>query len=164
MCSCSVTSTQWIEGASPARLTRGRQRPPLVRQHRRLPPSRPAKHVAARAATAALAAVDRAPVGRSESAPSIAQATESAFAMVQLTLPRNSKITSGKTWNQPQTGGEWKEFRIYRWNPDDGLNPRVDTYWLELKSCGPMVLDALIKIKNEIDPTLTFRRSCREGI
>lgn len=32
-----------------------------------------------------------------------------------------------------------------------------------LFSCGPMVLDALIKIKNEMDATLTFRRSCREG-
>jgi succinate dehydrogenase / fumarate reductase iron-sulfur subunit len=40
----------------------------------------------------------------------------------------------------------------------------MDTYWIERASCGPMVLDALIKIKNEIDPTLTFRRSCREGI
>jgi len=35
---------------------------------------------------------------------------------------------------------------------------------LDMDKCGPMVLDALIKIKNEIDPTLTFRRSCREGI
>ena len=84
--------------------------------------------------------------------------------MVQLTLPRNSKVTSGRRWNEPQSGGEWKEFQIYRWNPDDGLNPRLDTYWIERKNCGPMVLDALIKIKNEIDPTLTFRRSCREGI
>ena len=89
---------------------------------------------------------------------------ESPRAMVQLTLPRNSKITTGKTWNQPQSEGAWKEFRIYRWNPDDGLNPQLDTYWIDCKSCGPMVLDALIKIKNEIDPTLTFRRSCREGI
>src|SRR5215813_1762337 len=84
--------------------------------------------------------------------------------MVQLTLPRNSKITPGKTWNRPQRGGEWTEFRVYRWNPDDGHNPRLDTYWIERKSCGPMVLDALIKIKNEIDSTLAFRRSCREGI
>ncbi|MCY4462396.1 MAG: succinate dehydrogenase iron-sulfur subunit [Albidovulum sp.] len=57
-----------------------------------------------------------------------------------------------------------RAFRIYRWNPDDGDNPRLDTYRLDLDECGPMVLDALIKIKNEIDPTLTFRRSCREGI
>ena len=59
---------------------------------------------------------------------------ESALAMVQLTLPRNSKVTPGKTWNKPQRGGEWKEFRIYRWNPDDGLNPRLDTYWIERKT------------------------------
>jgi succinate dehydrogenase / fumarate reductase iron-sulfur subunit len=84
--------------------------------------------------------------------------------MVQLTLPRNSKISQGKTWNKPTSRRGWKEFRIYRWNPDDGKTPRVDTYWIERKSCGPMVLDALGKIKNEIDTTLTFRRSCREGI
>ncbi|HVJ78339.1 MAG TPA: 2Fe-2S iron-sulfur cluster-binding protein, partial [Hyphomicrobium sp.] len=84
--------------------------------------------------------------------------------MVQLTLPKNSKVQQGKTWNRPDSGGDWKEFRIYRWNPDTGENPRVDTYHIDQKQCGPMVLDALIKIKNEIDPTLTFRRSCREGI
>ena len=85
--------------------------------------------------------------------------------MVQLTLPSNSKIKPGKTWNQPSSKRhDWKEFRVYRWNPDDGNNPRIDTYWVERKTCGPMVLDGLIKIKNEIDPTLTFRRSCREGI
>ena len=84
--------------------------------------------------------------------------------MVQLTLPKNSKIEPGKTWNERGQGDSWREFKIYRWNEDDGHNPRVDTYWLDLEQCGPMVLDALIKIKNEIDPTLTFRRSCREGI
>ena len=57
-----------------------------------------------------------------------------------------------------------RKFQVYRWNPDDGENPRVDTYFVDMDTCGPMVLDALIKIKNEIDPTLTFRRSCREGI
>jgi succinate dehydrogenase / fumarate reductase iron-sulfur subunit len=86
--------------------------------------------------------------------------------MVELTLPRNSKVTEGKTWNTaPQNGrGKWKEFRIYRWSPDEGTNPHMDTYQVNLEECGPMVLDAIIKIKNEIDPTLTFRRSCREGI
>ena len=84
--------------------------------------------------------------------------------MVQLTLPKNSKIHKGKTWNEPGKTGTWRELKVYRWNPDDGLNPRLDTYWIDEKNCGPMVLDALIKIKNEIDPTLTFRRSCREGI
>jgi len=84
--------------------------------------------------------------------------------MVQLTLPKNSTVTKGKTWNPEAKGANYTEFRIYRWNPDDGDNPRVDTYYVDRDSCGPMVLDALMKIKNEIDPTLTFRRSCREGI
>ena len=57
-----------------------------------------------------------------------------------------------------------QEVRIYRYNPEDSENPRLDTFFVDLDKCGPMILDALIKIKNEIDPTLTFRRSCREGI
>ena len=84
--------------------------------------------------------------------------------MVELTLPKNSKISQGKSWNKPKGKGDWREFRVYRWSPDDGENPRVDSYNINLDECGPMVLDALIKIKSEIDPTLTFRRSCREGI
>ncbi len=84
--------------------------------------------------------------------------------MVEFTLPKNSKVTKGKAWNKPKTKGDWREFRVYRWSPEDEENPRVDSYQVNLDECGPMVLDALIKIKNEIDPTLTFRRSCREGI
>lgn len=84
--------------------------------------------------------------------------------MVELTLPKNSKVKNGKIWNSPEVTGNWKEFRVYRWSPDDSENPRVDTYWVDLDTCGPMILDAIIKIKNEIDPSLTFRRSCREGI
>ena len=85
--------------------------------------------------------------------------------MVQLTLPKNSQVTQGQSWPAPTSPkGEVKEFRIYRWNPDDKANPRIDTYSVDMGDCGPMVLDALIKIKNEQDPTLTFRRSCREGI
>lgn len=58
-----------------------------------------------------------------------------------------------------------KTFSVYRWNPDKpDEKPFMQDYKVDLNSCGPMVLDALIKIKNEIDPTLTFRRSCREGI
>ncbi|KAL3611975.1 hypothetical protein D5086_002995 [Populus alba] len=57
-----------------------------------------------------------------------------------------------------------KTFQIYRWNPDNPTKPELQNYEIDLNKCGPMVLDALIKIKNEIDPTLTFRRSCREGI
>ncbi len=84
--------------------------------------------------------------------------------MVQFTLPANSKVTEGKTFPTPDGAKRMRSFRVYRWNPDDGANPRIDTYRIDLDDCGPMVLDALIKIKNEIDSTLTFRRSCREGI
>jgi succinate dehydrogenase / fumarate reductase, iron-sulfur subunit len=84
--------------------------------------------------------------------------------MVQLTLPKNSRVTPGKTWPRSAHAIHGREFRVYRWNPDDGKNPRMDTYFVDLDDCGPMVLDALIWIKNVIDPTLTFRRSCREGI
>ena len=84
--------------------------------------------------------------------------------MVQLTLPRNSKIGTGRTWPKPEGATNLKEFRIYRWNPEDGEKPRVDTYFVDTDDCGPMVLDAIIWIKSKIDSTLTFRRSCREGI
>ncbi len=84
--------------------------------------------------------------------------------MVQLTLPKNSKVTPGKIWPRPKDAKRVTEFHIYRWNPDDGQNPRVDTYFVDRDDCGPMVLDAVIWIKNKIDPTLTFRRSCREGV
>ena len=83
--------------------------------------------------------------------------------MVEFALPQNSKIQPGKVWPKP-VGSKLQEFRIYRWNPDDGKNPQVDSYHVDMEQCGPMVLDAIIKIKNEQDPTLTFRRSCREGI
>jgi succinate dehydrogenase / fumarate reductase iron-sulfur subunit len=84
--------------------------------------------------------------------------------MVQLRLPANSRIQTGKSWPKSDGAARTKTFKVYRWNPDDGQSPRIDTYEVDLDECGPMVLDALIKIKNEIDPTLTFRRSCREGI
>ncbi len=84
--------------------------------------------------------------------------------MVAFTLPKNSKIQAGKVWDKPAGATRLKEYRIYRYDPEAGANPRLDTYYIDLDDCGPMVLDALIKIKNEIDPTLTFRRSCREGV
>src|SRR5215207_1331338 len=84
--------------------------------------------------------------------------------MVEFTLPRNSKVTEGKSWPQPEGAQETRQYRIYRWNPEDGENPRIDTYHVDTNDCGPMILDALIWIKNKIDPTLTFRRSCREGV
>ncbi|OSZ62742.1 succinate dehydrogenase iron-sulfur subunit [Sphingomonas sp. IBVSS1] len=85
--------------------------------------------------------------------------------MAEFSLPPNSVIKgTGKSYPAPAGATRTKSFKIYRWNPDDGQNPRYDSYALDLDATGPMVLDALIKIKNEVDPTLTFRRSCREGI
>ena len=85
--------------------------------------------------------------------------------MAQFTLPKNSTIDkkAGKVF-KTLNAKKPRSFKIYRYDPDTGANPRVDTYEVDMAACGPMVLDALIKIKNEIDPTLTFRRSCREGI
>jgi succinate dehydrogenase / fumarate reductase iron-sulfur subunit len=84
--------------------------------------------------------------------------------MVAFRLPANSRVRSGKTWPAPAARSHLKQFRVYRWNPDPGGNPVQDVFSVDLDQCGPMVLDALIKIKNEIDPTLAFRRSCREGV
>lgn len=84
--------------------------------------------------------------------------------MAQFRLPKNSRIGKGREFPAPEGARNVKRFRIYRYDPDNGGNPVMDTYHVDLDACGPMVLDALIKIKNEIDPTLTFRRSCREGI
>jgi succinate dehydrogenase / fumarate reductase, iron-sulfur subunit len=85
--------------------------------------------------------------------------------MAEFTLPPNSRINkNGKTFAAPAGAKKPRTFRIYRFDPDSGQNPRIDSYEVDMAACGPMVLDALIKIKNEIDPTLSFRRSCREGI
>jgi len=84
--------------------------------------------------------------------------------MAELTLPANSKVRPGKKHAGAANRKKPKTFRIYRWSPDEGGNPTLDEYEIDLASCGPMVLDALIHIKNDIDSTLTFRRSCREGI
>lgn len=84
--------------------------------------------------------------------------------MVEFNLPKNSVVKAGKKWPAPEGAARVRTFRVYRWSPDDDENPRVDSYEIDLDGVGPMVLDALNKIKNEIDPTLTFRRSCREGV
>jgi len=84
--------------------------------------------------------------------------------MAQMILPKNSQVRQGKSWPKPQNAARLTEFRIYRWSPDDDENPRIDTYFVDRDACGPMVLDGLLYIKNHIDPTLTLRRSCREGI
>jgi succinate dehydrogenase / fumarate reductase, iron-sulfur subunit len=85
-------------------------------------------------------------------------------------VPRNlgvspgSRIEQGRTWPAPAGAVRLKSFEIYRYEPDSGENPRLDTFEVDLDDCGPMVLDALIWIKNKVDSTLTFRRSCREGV
>src|SRR3954471_13418492 len=84
--------------------------------------------------------------------------------MAEFALPKNSRITGGKAWPKPAGATETREFRVYRWNPDDGKNPAVDTYQVDGNDCGPMILAALFCVKNNTHPTLTFRRSCREGV
>jgi succinate dehydrogenase / fumarate reductase iron-sulfur subunit len=85
--------------------------------------------------------------------------------MVELALPKNSRIGKGKHFPKPDGyAGKTKTFRIYRYDPEGAENPRWDTYEVDVDNCGPMVLDVLIHIKNTIDSTLAFRRSCREGV
>lgn len=85
-------------------------------------------------------------------------------------VPRNfgvspaSRIERGKSWPAPAGSVRVKSFEIYRYDPDRTDGPRIDTFDVDLDACGPMVLDALFWIKNNVDSTLTFRRSCREGI
>mgnify|MGYP000134907537 CR=1 FL=1 len=84
--------------------------------------------------------------------------------MSKFRLPKNSRISKGREYSAPTDSVNTKTFRIYRYEPESGENPRVDRFTIDLDRCGPMVLDAVIKIKNEYDPTLAFRRSCREGV
>ncbi len=84
--------------------------------------------------------------------------------MVEFTLPKHSRVGKGKDWPAPEGAARTKTFRVYRWSPEGDENPRLDSYTIDREQCGPMILDALIAIKNRIDPTLTFRRSCREGV
>ena len=84
--------------------------------------------------------------------------------MVELTLPKNSVVEQGKTFREKGDKARQIKIDVYRWNRDSGKNPSIDTFWINVKNLGPMVLDALNYIKNNIDPTITFRRSCREGI
>lgn len=84
--------------------------------------------------------------------------------MVELTLPRGSQPTKGKTWPKPDGAKNVRTFRVYRYDPESGNPPSWDTYKVDLDDCGPMVLDAILWIKNNVDATLAFRRSCREGV
>ena len=84
--------------------------------------------------------------------------------MAEFRLPLKSRVKKGKHFAASDGVKNIKRFVVYRYDPDFSDNPRMDTFDIDMDNCGPMVLDVLIKIKNEIDPTLTFRRSCREGI
>ena len=84
--------------------------------------------------------------------------------MVQLSLPKTSRVTAGRHYPAPEGATRVKSFRVYRYDPEEAANPRWDTYDVDVDACGPMVLDVLIHIKNTVDPTLVFRRSCREGV
>ena len=86
--------------------------------------------------------------------------------MVEFSLPANSKPVKGKTYKAQNVSksSQLKNFQIYRYNPDEPSSPRVDNFEIDMNNCGPMVLDALLYIKDEVDSTLTFRRSCREGV
>ena len=85
--------------------------------------------------------------------------------MVELLLPRNSKTQKGQTFKPKAISDKFlKPIEIYRWNRSDNRNPRIDTFWVDYNVAGPMILDSLNYIKNELDSSLTFRKSCREGI
>jgi len=84
--------------------------------------------------------------------------------MVQLSLPKNSKVGKGRRHPAPAGATRVKTFRIYRYDPEGASNPAWDDYDVDVDACGPMVLDVLIHIKNTQDSTLAFRRSCREGV
>ena len=84
--------------------------------------------------------------------------------MADFRLPKNSRVKKGRKFLLNSQVNNSRNFVIYRYDPEKDQNPRLDTFEVDLDSCGPMVLDALIKIKTEIDSSLSFRRSCREGI
>jgi succinate dehydrogenase / fumarate reductase iron-sulfur subunit len=83
--------------------------------------------------------------------------------MTRISLPKNSKFTNGNYYKGNNLK-KLKKINVYRWDPDKKINPTVDTFEIDLDKCGQMVLDALILIKDQIDSTLTFRRSCGEGV
>lgn len=84
--------------------------------------------------------------------------------MVEFTLPKNSVVQKGKNVSALQKNAPVYRVEVYRWSPDSNKNPRVDTFEIPRDECGSMVLDVLLKIKNDLDSSLTFRRSCREGV
>jgi len=84
--------------------------------------------------------------------------------MAEIGSPRGSAVRPGRFVEAPAGARRIVRIQVYRYDPDSEQPPRLDTYELDRERCGPMVLDALITIKNDVDATLSFRRSCREGI
>ena len=84
--------------------------------------------------------------------------------MVQINLPQNSKVEKGKFFKDKTGSKNIRKVNIYRWDPSTGENPRIDTYEVDMDNCPSKVLDLLNKIKNEIDPSIAYRRSCAHGV
>ncbi|MCG8370806.1 MAG: succinate dehydrogenase iron-sulfur subunit [Proteobacteria bacterium] len=84
--------------------------------------------------------------------------------MAKFRLPPESRVKRGKRHPPQGSSTSTKRFLVFRYDPDVGQSPRLDSYDIDINECAPMVLDALVKIKDDIDSTLVFRRSCREGI
>ena len=84
--------------------------------------------------------------------------------MVQISLPQNSKIEKGKYYKDKTGSKNLRKVNIYRWDPSTGENPRIDTYEVDMDNCPSKVLDLLNKIKNEIDSSIAYRRSCAHGV
>lgn len=119
-----------------------------------------------RTGTAALSTISQASIANLTCSTAAPSAFTRSFATVSPNRPvvPESQTTTEKE-PAPEKASKIKTFHIYRWNPDEPTSkPKMQSYTLDLNKTGPMMLDALIRIKNEIDPTLTFRRSCREGI
>ena len=84
--------------------------------------------------------------------------------MAEFKLPANSVVKIGKTYPAPVGASNVKVFKVYRYDPSKNENPSIDSFHINMDDCGPMVLDALLKIKDEVDASVSLRRSCREGI
>ena len=84
--------------------------------------------------------------------------------MAQINLSENSQIKKGKYFKDKTGSKNLRKVNVYRWDPSTGENPRIDSYEVDMDNCPSKVLDVLNKIKNEIDPTVTYRRSCAHGV
>ena len=84
--------------------------------------------------------------------------------MVEFLLPRNSRVVKGKHFAAPARARNVKTLKVYRWDPDKDDNPRLDSFEVDLDDCGAMVLDAMIKIKDETDQTVNIGVYCSEGV